>query len=577
MKRLLLIFLVSLPLPLLAQSTLLEPSHPVYDFLDRMETLGLLEHPLLGSKPVTRERIAELLDEVGGKVLMKGIFSGQGFPLSGVDLRALEAFRWEFHQDAVRSEGLTLPAPFPEGRSRWGAINNWMHDRGWFTDVFYRNGLNLFSSESEDFDVYADPRGEARIIRQKGDDRNIVITSMGFQVRGYVQDKIGLMLDFRDNTERGRGPYLSRSQLYEDRAGYVANLNRGIPLEPENSANYDITLFDFSLGGKYWELHGARMPLRWGPGRSGQLLLSDWGPPFHQVQFNLNLGKTLRLAYVFGSLETFPLISDSLYTHVGYTRTIEHSKYLAAHRLEWDPHPRLRLAFSESVIFGDRNPELAYLIPINFFYSAQHDLGDEDNFMMSLEATWIPVSRLKAYGQLLIDDVTLGKLGTDWYGNKLGWLGGLNWVEPLGVANVDATLEMAQIRPFVYTHQYPVNVYKNWNAPLGYHYGPNSQPVMTDLRWRPHRRLALEATWTNLLHGANPDSLHNAGGDINQPHALNDPTDVPFLGGLKQTTNRVDLSATYEALEHLYFWGRGGWIRFDGADGWEAEVGFRLN
>jgi hypothetical protein len=576
MKKSQLLLVLLFPLALLAQSTLLEPSHPVYDFLDRMETRGLLDHPLLGAKPVTRERVADLLYEIESKVWAKRDLLGREFlTLSRQDRLALEAYRLEFAWDEKR-QNTPYPTQYPGG-TRLGRINHWLDRHGGFTKIFYRNGLNFYSYEGGDFRAYLDPRGSARIIRQEGDDRNIMVTGVGFQLRGYVQQKVGMLLDFADYTESGRGPYLSRSQLYEDRAGYVANLNRGVPAEPGESANYDISIYDLAIGGKYWELHGARMPIAWGPGRSGQLLLSDWGPPFHQVQFNLNLARTLRLVYVLGSLKTFPEIADSLYSGAGIPRTIERTKYLAAHRLEWDLHRRLKLAFSEAVIFGERGLELAYLVPANFFYAAQHERGDQDNLLLSLEASWVPVNRWKLYGQLLVDDLTFSKIGTDWYGNKTGWLGGLNWVEPLGARNLDATVEMAQIRPFVYTHQFPVNVYKNWNAPLGYRHHPNSQTIFADLRYWPHRRLVLEAAWTNLLHGANPDSLTNVGGNINQPRAQDGPEQAPFLGGLLQTTNRMDLSATYEALEHLYLWGRGSWMRFDEEDGWEMEVGVRLN
>lgn len=573
MRRFIIIALILLPLPLLAQPTLLPPTHPAYDFLDRMETLGLLDHPLLGSKPVPRERIAELLDEVWEKsAAIPGVTQTGGFRLSRVDRRTLEALRWEFARDAQRAGRQSPPAPHPEGRSRLGRLNDWMTQKGWFTGTFYRNGLNFFSHENADFDAYFDPRGSARIIRQEGDSNPILITAVGIRMRSRIYDKVGVYFDFLDTTERGRGPYSSRSQLYEDRVGYVGGL------DVEDAANYDLTEFDLAIGGKYWELHAAKLPLRWGPGRSGQLLLSEWATSFHQVQFNLNLGSRLRLTYVFGTLKTNPdhEVKDTLYTIAGGERTIEATKFIAAHRLEWNPHRRWRFAFAEAVIFGERDPELAYLIPINFFHSAQRDLGDEDNSLLSLSAAWIPYPRWKIYSELLIDDITFGKLGSDFYGNKLGWLGGFSWVEPLGFANLDATLEMAQLRPFVYTHRYPVNVYTNWTASLGYRYPPNSQVIFADLRYRPHRRMTLEASWTKLLHGANSDSL-NAGGDINLPHESGQSEDAPFLGGVLEKTHRIELSGLYEALENLYLWGKGSWIRMAEEDSWEVEVGFRLN
>ncbi|MCX6641074.1 MAG: hypothetical protein NTW14_11450 [bacterium] len=548
-----------------AQSTLLPVVHPVYGFLDRMETLGLLDHPLLGSKPVGRVRIAQLLDEILEKV------TEQPGVLSAVDVRSLQAYRWEFHRDLDR-EGITSPvAPHPEERARLGCFSDWMSEKSLFTGVFYRDGQHFYSYENPNFDAYLDPRGSAQVITQQGDSRSIIITSAGFRLRGQIPKTIGLYLDFHDMTERGRGPYWSRSQLYQDRFGFVFSPKGA------SSINYDVADIDVAIGGKFWELHAGKMQLRWGPGRSGQLLLSDWGTSFHQVQAAVNLGQRMRFVYVFGSLSNYTEIDDTLYTSAGFYRTIEAAKYLAAHRLEWNPHRRLRFAFSESVIFGERSPELAYLIPINFFYSAQHDLGDEDNTLMCFDAVWIPHARWKLYGQFLIDDITFGRVTTDYYGNKIGWLAGLSYVQPLGFKNWEVALEMVKLRPFVYTHHYPVNVYTHWIAPLGYRYPPNSEVGYGEIEFRPHRRVLLQASYTRLLHGANIDQI-NAGGSLFAPHEKDGAENAPFLGGSLQKTSAVQLLGTVELLENLFLWSRGAWTESNLADdSWEWEVGFKLN
>jgi hypothetical protein len=559
-----LLFSAFFPLFAFAQSPLLPPSHPAYDFLDRMETFGLLEHPLLGSKPVSRIRIAGLLDEVFAEI------ADQPDRLSRVDRETLAALRWEFARDLERAGKTSSAADHPDGKSRWQKINDRMTGKGWFTQAFYRNVINFYSSESDQFDVYADPRALGRIISRGGETDPIVITAPGIRLRGHVRDKLGIYFDIYDYTERGGGPYRDRSQLYEDRFGYVKTP------KGENSINYDVANFDLAIGGSFWEVHLAKIPLRWGPGRSGQLLLSDWGTSFHQFNAALNLGKHLRLVYIFGTLKTYPELNDTLYESAGYPRTIEPNKFIAAHRLEWDPHPRLRLGFSEAVIFGERNPELAYLIPVNLYYSAQHALGDEDNTLMAFDASWIFRDHWKFYTELLIDDITLSKLGSDYFGEKQAWLAGLNWMEPAGLQNLDATFEAAQVRPFVYTHRYPTNTYTHWTASLGYRYPPNSQVLFFSLRWRPDRRVHLEASWTNLRHGANTQT-ENAGGDILIPHDNSDPDDAPFLGGDLQTSNRLDLSCRYEALLGFFLWGRGSWMDLEGDASWEWEFGIGWN
>lgn len=565
LKRFIIIILLSLmPIPLLAQSTLLPLPHPAYDFLERMEVQGLLDYPLLGSKPITRARISVLLDEVHEKS------ADNPDLLSRVDREMLAVLRWEFARDAERSGRKSPPAIHPNHHSRLTSINRWLAERSSFFGSFYRNGINLYSFESQDFDGYIDPRGSARVILQKGENRSIVITSVGIRLRAHFGNHAGMYVDFSDITERGRGPYWDRSQLYEDRVGFWGVING------DDAANYDITDFDLAFGGGFWELHAAKFPLRWGPGQSGQLLLSDWGPSFHQIQAAFQLGSRLRLVYIFGSLKTQPEVFDSLYVNAGYLRTIEASKYIAAHRLEWDLHPRLKLAFAEAVIFGERNPELAYLIPINFFHSAQHDLGDEDNALLCFDGSYIFSPGWKLYGELLIDDITFDKLGTDFYGNKLGWIGGITAVQPLGLKNLDATLEMAQIRPFVYTHQYPVNVYTHWTSPLGYRYDPNSEVLYCSMRYRPHWRTELTARWIRHLHGKNTEG-YNAGGDILIAHENHTAEDAPFLGGILEEIQRFELVGKVEILTGLYLWSNGAWITTGDNDSWEWEVGFRLN
>jgi hypothetical protein len=564
-KILALAALFALALSVSAQSTLQPLDHPVYNFLDRMEALGLVDHSLLGSKPVTRLHIAILLDEVQAKRATDPSL------LSPVDTHTLAAFRWEFHRDLVR-EGKTTPdAPYPDGRSRFGRFNDWMHDRGLFTDVFYGDGLHFYSYETDAFDAYVDPYGSSRLIRQKGDDRSIVITAAGLRLRAHLPHGVGIYFDFQDYVEQGRGPYWSRMQLYQDRYGFV-----GAP-KGSSSINYDVANFDLALGGSFWELHAAKMPLRWGPGRSGQFLLSDWGTSFHQFQAAFNLGRQIRFVYVFGSLSNFEEIADTLYMSAGYYRLIRAQKYIAAHRLEWDLHPRLNIAFSEAVVFGERPPRLPYLIPVNFFYSAQHDQQDEDNTLMCFDLSWLPYRHWRLYGQLLIDDMTFGKVFSDYYGNKVGYLAGANNVQPFGLKNFDATLEYVHLRPYIYTHHYPVNAYSHWDAPLGYRYPPNSQVVFGEIRFRPHRRVNLAASLTHLMHGANTDSV-NAGGSIFMPFVRDSQESAPFLGGKLERSDVYGLEGTFEVLENLYLWGRSSYLTSNNQDNlWEWEVGFRLN
>ncbi len=65
-------------------------------------------------------------------------------------------------------------------------------------------------------------------------------------------------------------------------------------------------------------------------------------------------------------------------------REIKRSRYLVAHRLEFDLPGGLKLGGSESVVYGDRGIELAYLMPLISFWSAQNlNLGIYQNFNLN--------------------------------------------------------------------------------------------------------------------------------------------------------------------------------------------------
>jgi hypothetical protein len=214
------------------------------------------------------------------------------------------------------------------------------------------------------------------------------------------------------------------------------------------------------------------------------------------------------------------------------------------------PWPWLNLGLHETIIYGGRKFEAAYLNPVMFYRSAEHYLGDRDNATMGLDFEWFGLAKTKLYGELFIDDISTGKLNSGFYGNKFAYTVGAWHVNTFGLSNVDTRLEYTRIRPHTYNHS-GITGYWHYNTLLGHWSGPNSDYLVLDATWRPTQPLCflLRADWRR--YGANEENK-NVGGD---PFLMRDPDRDPefvdFLDGLRQSSNSIAVQASYEFLRDV--------------------------
>jgi hypothetical protein len=391
------------------------------------------------------------------------------------------------------------------------------------------------------------------------DARGIRRSTAGFRLEGGISRKIHFMVDFRDHGESGRGPYLRRDQLYEDRWAIV-DLK-----DSAKSVSYDISESFVQWYGRNASLALGRGRHAWGPGQFGQLFLSSQGPPLDYARLDAVFrgANDLALHYTFlhCMLKATNAPGDVLYITDGRERVIDARKFFTAQRVELRARSNLLLGFSQGVIYGDRGVELAYLTPVSFLYSVQHAQNDEDNLMLAFDASWRPLRGLLAYGEFLLDDMVMSKFFTDDGNNKSAFTLGTRLAPPLW-RFLDARAEYTQVRPFVYSHIFPVNTYTQWTSPLGYTLEPNSEFMTCQLRTTFYP-VQFALTWQRQNHGANLPG-ENVGGEIYEPLA-DESGPHPLLAGRFERTERVTLSAIVEPIENLLAEARIGQVRQTGA------------
>ena len=530
--------------------------HPVYRFLQRLESKGIVTFSA-STRPLTRGDIVQCL--------RTAYQFADDFPdgdrMTRIDRLDLKRYIHEFQ--AVVEETIGT-------ENRWEKYSsNISRLRGkiWPSAPLYRDGINLLTYKLGDISIQFNPVLNYNFVSDSTGE-TIIRRASGIHLTGSLASNWGYYFDFRDNLEKGRGPYFpsDREKLYHDNVGYVT-------MTGEDVAYYELTQVALSYSRSNLLLLFGRIQPAFGPGRRGNLILSDNAPPFDCVFARYDIGKYARFSYTTGVLHPYPEIYrvDST-TAEGYQRRILENKYIAAHRLEIYPLKGVEIGISETVIYGQRGLEPAYLIPLNLFYSAEHNLGDMDNVGWGADIELNLLRNVTLYGELFIDDMKTGKIGTDYYGNKFAYIGGLYLPDPLGIPDMEIFAEYARIDPFVYTHWYDINVYKNWNSCLGHYLPPNSEQLFIEARWRPFHTLTAGISGAFTCHGANPDSLDNVGGDIDLPPSIGGSTIAPFLAGDRIDITTWEAGLIWEPLEYYTITGKYRYHRWTGGDQWEWEI-----
>jgi len=421
-----------------------------YAFLDRMEAKGLIQSFELRSRPISRIVFADLLRTIERR------FRQRPDLFSRSESRLLDQLKGDFFVelklDLAKSLRERHAVSWQEGRST----------------------------------VYLDLFGQQSLRTHRGGqiqpDQLISETAGAVLIRGNLDSTIGFYLDARNTLTRGD------DTIQEERF----DPSQGSPVVLSGKNVYQ----DRALAYTTWQSSWLRLEL----GRDEFY----WGPGFHNglsISANMPATEMIRLGI------TFQRFKFS-YLHA-FLRSGLASKYLAGHRLDFKIMPGLYAGATETVIYGNRDVEFAYLNPIMPFHIAQHHLGDKDNKTISLDLTGNLWAGGKLYAEYFIDDMTTTKSLTKYFGNKFAFLLGGHWVEPLRLQDVDLRMEYTRVEPFVYTHWDSINIYTHYDQIIGSSLGPNADGLFLQIGWQPLRDLRVEGYIEQQRKGEGEADTHS--------------------------------------------------------------------
>lgn len=509
--------------------------HPIYAYLERMETLGHVENLLDGIRPYSRAKVAKCLSHLDKR----------RDKLTTIDREKLDEFLLDFRFELQPEIKNYL---VPEGQNWYSILGSASNFKSDLLRFFQRN-----HPEEENHVVLWEKEGNSFYMdyeqwidyEQRSDDLYRSASWQKYQFRGTINSNFGYQVEVSLQGLRGDDDYVRDHPI----------LKGGWSQQKEDEPRYgDRTSGELAWHTDYIDFHFAQQEVEWGHGESGKLILSNNPEPYPYLSLvkDWDWGKYISLH---GKLQSFP--EDTLKD--GYK--VYPDKWLAAHRLEFTIWKKLTFGLNENFIYGNRYADWSYLIPFNFYRAVQHKLRDRDNATISIDLEYLVYTGIKAYGTVFLDEFKQNELGTDWYGNKHAFLGGFYWADPIGLNNTSIRFEYTSIMPWVYTHKYEINRYTTDYNSLGHWSGPNSEVYYVHFAKEWNRRFDCGIIYRQWKKGNNyPDQ--NIGGDILIGHGtLFDGQTEPretreFLEGILTTERRYQVYVNYELWNDFYLSGR---------------------
>ncbi|MDO9547782.1 MAG: capsule assembly Wzi family protein [Candidatus Marinimicrobia bacterium] len=511
---------------------------PIYLFLDRMATGGLLPGLLNDTRPYTRDKIAGQL----------AILNEKRNDLSGIDRTILDEYMADY-----RLELFPNKSHFQVG------------DQG-NTFLFFRSFENIKTGLGNIFQ-YEDNCEKQHLFVHESDNEIIWID---WEEMLRVESKNGMFRPVTQDAIRFSAQLGDNFFVYFDGYRYVQfNMNSYTELTKEYKGGYSqepsaetisFQSFDYSnayiqISGKYGLFELGTEPLLWGNGPNS-LILSDNVTPFPFFSWQKDFRRA-QFSFFHGSLLPKEFERDMTTGEKIYAK-----KYLVGHRWDLAITEKFNFSFTELYIYGNRDMELMYLVPPVILWPTQHNLMDRDNATMALEFEYFPWRGSKFYGTLYLDEFTTTQIFNDYWANKQGLQLGLHYA-PLKLPT-DFRMEFTAVHPWTYSHKFSYSSYTHNGVDLGFYAGPNSQLWFFGNQWWPGKRLYVSLQYRHLKHGVealskdNPD-YYPIGSNSNQKY--NDRNEnydhnTKWLMGDIETANEYQVLVSYRwRKETVFDWG----------------------
>jgi len=232
-------------------------------------------------------------------------------------------------------------------------------------------------------------------------------------------------------------------------------------------------------------------------------------------------------------------------------------KYIATHYLGLRPFEKLQVGLFESVVFHRNNGfELQYLNPVILYRTVESYIGSPDNVLLGFDAKWNFAKGFQFYGQFLLDEFKFDELFLEqrgWWANKYAGQLGLKAIDVAGIESLDIQAEYNFARPFMYTSKDSTFAnYGHYKQALAHPLGANFKEFVGIVKYRPFKKLYLQARYIRADFGENPEGL-NFGADINRTNLRQAMEFGNETGqGIGAQTNLIGIDISYQVFHNAF-------------------------
>ncbi|UII28924.1 hypothetical protein LVD15_10985 [Fulvivirga maritima] len=521
LKSIFLLIAVVLPLYSQAQSALAPLNSDYYHTVDRYEILGGKIYPgfFTSWKGYERADIADFVDS-----LKQEDYSWS--KSDAFNLEYLSNDNWEF-ADSSNNE------------SRKPILKH-----------FYRKKSDFYHVDTEDFDLHINPVIYFMGGTESASSQRTYINTRGVEIRGMIDKKVGFYSFIGENQAIFPEYVMSdiRQNIVVPHEGFWKGYNdNGVDfLTARGYITFNAT--------KHINLQFGHDRFKVGNGYRS-LILSDYAPGYLFLKMQTKVWK-LNYTNLFTEM-TANVEGNS----TGLTGSRRYDKkFMSLHHLSLNIGKKLNVGVFEAVIFsnpdssGNNSYELKYLNPIIFYRAIEQQNGSSDNVLLGADFKWFPIKKVSLYGQFVLDEFVLEnfKSGNGWWGNKYSLQLGAEYVNALGIDNLDLQVETNIARPYIYSHDTDYGSYSHYNQSLAHPLGANFNEVIGILRYQPMGRLQVTAKLIRAEYGTDGEG-QNWGGNIllrNQTREQNENNEIGQ--GIGTTLMYGSLALSYQFKHNLF-------------------------
>jgi hypothetical protein len=503
-----------------SQSELVPSSHPIYDFLKRMQLTGIINDYNSSMIPISRKEVANFIKRAEGSPL-----------LSKTDRKILEEYKIEFEYDLFGTlKNSATIFKKPDGKS------------------FFGNKVQkyLFSYVDSNASLFLNISGNLmqKSLKSDAGDRSILLGDLGFDVRGSLYGKVGYMLRYNGG-QRFTGNK-SDAQFASDNDPVLKTNIKFV----NGDRYYDYTggHINYLTNDNWLSLTLGREAISCGFGYLDKLFISNNTAPIDFLKLNLHY-KKISYTFTYGSLR-----GDSLGHPIS-------TKNIAFHRINLQFSDKFKIGYYETVIMSNNPFSFVYFNPISFITSADLNEGAKEtkknNTLMGLDFEINPIRNVAIQGALLVDDINFSSIfknDTTANDNKFGYQLGTMWAKAFSIPDLSLVLEYTRLNPFVYSHRSNKDSYTNWGMSLGHSLPPNSDEIAVKLLYNLTNRLKVNLLYQfqRSAQGIYYDSINNKvinyGGNINRGDA-DFRNNYKFLLGDRINRNIFTVNILFEPIK----------------------------